>query len=208
MAPQTIRLTDGLDGAVARAAATLHGGGVVLLPTDTVYGIAALASHAAAASQLSALKDRQADVPIAVLCADASQALSLAEPDQQLQRVAARWWPGPLTLVARRRHGVALHLGEPADTVGLRVPDHELVRSIAAEVGPIATTSANRHGEPTPASAADAAASLAGEVALVIDGGSISGEPSTVVDTTTEPWRALRAGPLPAADVIASATRR
>ena len=80
-----------------------------------------------------------------------------------VERVAARFWPGPLTLVLPRRAGVDLHLGEPAHTIGLRVPDHELVRAVAERVGPIATTSANRHGEPTPPTAAEAAASLAGE---------------------------------------------
>ena len=149
---------------VARVAGVLRDGGVVVLPTDTVYGAAALPGVPRATDRLFALKGRGADVPLAVLCAGADQALALADPDgvdDDVRRIAARLWPGPLTLVLPRRPGLGLALGEPATTVGLRCPDHALVRALAAEVGPLATTSANRHGEPTPATAAEAAAALA-----------------------------------------------
>ena len=91
-------------------------------------------------------------------------------------------------------------LGEPAETIGLRCPDHDLVRAVAAEVGPLATTSANRHGVPTPATAAEAADGLVGEVDLVIDGGVLTGTASTVVDATTDALRVLRQGALTVAD--------
>ena len=135
-------------------------GGVVLLPTDTVYGLAALPGISSATARLFALKGRAAEAPLAVLCADQSQALSLAAVPaaRPLGAVASRWWPGPLTVVAQRRAGVELHLGEPSATVGLRVPDHDLVRAIASAVGPIAVTSANHHGRPTCTTVAEAVA--------------------------------------------------
>ena len=142
-----------------------------MLPTDTVYGLAALPTSKGAVDRIFTLKGRRADVPIAVLCATAAQALELCDPVPGVQRVAARFWPGPLTLVLPRRAGVGLHLGEPADTIGLRVPDHPLVRAVAEQTGPIAVTSANRHGEPTAATSRAVAASLDGDADLVVDGG-------------------------------------
>ena len=195
---------DDLLARVDEIVAVLERGGVVVLPTDTVYGLAALASSPAAVERVFELKGRQADVPIAVLCASADQALELAEPVAGADRVAARFWPGPLTLVLPRRAGLDLHLGEPEHTIGLRVPDHELVRAVAARVGPIAATSANRHGAPTPPTAHEAGASLVGEPDLVVDGGRLDATASTVIDATTTPWTALRSGPIDAAEVIAA----
>jgi L-threonylcarbamoyladenylate synthase len=182
---------------VGRAAEALRGGGVVVIPTETVYGLAALPGVPGATTKLFALKGRAANVPLAVLCADADQALALAEePDDLVQTVAAKFWPGPLTLVLRRRQGLAYALGEPHDTVGVRCPDHDFVQALAAEVGPIATTSANLHGEPTPTEAPAVAALFGDGVAVTIDGGPCNGSPSTVVDATTEPWKVLRQGDL------------
>ncbi len=182
-------------------------GEVVLVPTDTVYGIAALPADADATERLFALKGRSSTTPLAVLCADARQAASLVDPADEVgvRHCGERWWPGPLTLVCRRRPGIDLHLGEPAGTVGLRVPDHPLVRMLAERVGPLATTSANRTGQPTAITVEEALRSLGDGLAVAVDGGTIEGTASTVIDTTTTPWRALREGPIPAADVIGSA---
>jgi L-threonylcarbamoyladenylate synthase len=186
---------------------TLEAGGVVVLPTDTVYGLAALPTDAGASSRLFALKGRGADVPVAVLCASAEQALALADDPLApgVAAVAERWWPGPLTLVLPRRTGVALHLGEPRHTIGLRVPDDELVRAVADRVGPIAATSANRHGQPTAVTAQEATEQLGPDVDLVVDGGRLEGRSSTVIDATAEPWRILRDGPLDAAAILQTA---
>jgi tRNA threonylcarbamoyl adenosine modification protein (Sua5/YciO/YrdC/YwlC family) len=195
---------------VARVVEALRQGGVVVLPTDTVYGVAALPADAAAVDRLFALKGRRADVPIAVLCSGADQALALADPvdPAAARRVADRWWPGPLTLVLPRRAGLDLHLGEPTATVGLRVPDHPLVQAVAAEVGPIATTSANRHGEPTATTAGEAVAALGGGLALAVAGGRLEGRSSTVVDATASPWRTLREGPVPGDEITALASEQ
>ncbi|MGH9084238.1 MAG: L-threonylcarbamoyladenylate synthase [Acidimicrobiales bacterium] len=198
-----VTLEDDADAAVDRAAAALTAGGVVVLPTDTVYGLAALPGVRSATERLFHLKDRSERTPLAVLCASPQQALALVDRDlaPELADVAARWWPGPLTVVAPRRVGVTLHLGAPDTTIGLRVPDHDLVRALADRVGPIAATSANRHGEPTPITAIEAAEALLGPVDLIVDGGSLEGGASTVVDVTTSPWRVLREGPITAQDL-------
>lgn len=197
------RLSDGRAAAIERAAAALAAGGVVVLPTDTVYGLAALPGDRSATDRLFRLKERSDRTPLAVLCATPDQALELADPQAlaPLRQATARWWPGPLTVVAPRRVGVTLHLGEPVTTIGLRVPDDDLVRALAGRVGPIAATSANRHGEPTPATAIEAAEGLLGPVDLVVDGGPLEGGASTVVDATTTPWRVLREGPITAQDL-------
>jgi L-threonylcarbamoyladenylate synthase len=193
------------DDVVERVAAALAAGGAVVLPTDTVYGLAALPRDHAATDRLFALKGRSAHTPLAVLCADVDQVLELVDPAvEALVRAAGqRWWPGPLTLVLPRRIGVHLYLGEPDTTIGVRIPDHPLVRAVAATVGPVAATSANRHGEPTPSSAEAAAAALGPGVALVVDGGELAVTASTVVDATRRPGTVLRDGPIPGAEVLA-----
>jgi tRNA threonylcarbamoyl adenosine modification protein (Sua5/YciO/YrdC/YwlC family) len=180
----------------------LRRGDVVVIPTETVYGLAALPAVPGATAKIFALKGRTADVPLAVLCADARQALDLADdPSDAVQRVAKAFWPGPLTLVLRRRPGLGYELGEPATTVGVRCPDHDLVRAIAAQVGPIATTSANLHGQPTPDTAAGIAKLFGDGVAAVVDGGRCDGVPSTVVDATADGWRVLRQGSIDLGDL-------
>jgi L-threonylcarbamoyladenylate synthase len=180
---------------VERAANLLKAGEAIVLPTETVYGLAALPSVPGATARLFELKGRAANVPLAVLCADVEQALALADsPSAAVRDVADQYWPGPLTLVLRRRPGLGYELGEPADTIGVRCPDHALVQALAREVGPIATTSANRHGEPTPEQATAVAAVFGDSVGLVLDGGPCRGTPSTVVDAVSEQWKLLRRG--------------
>lgn len=185
-------------GALDAVVAALRAGLAVVVPTETVYGVAARADDDAATALLATLKRRSASRALAVLVADVDQGLALvADPSAAVRGLAERWWPGPLTLVVRRS-AAAAHLalgGDPA-TIGVRCPDEAFVRAVAAEVGPIATTSANRHGDATPATAAAAAGVLDGSVAVVVDGGPRHGAPSTVVDLTTDRMVVLRAGAL------------
>lgn len=185
--------------ALDRARAVLLRGGTVILPTDTVYGLAALPGVAGATDQLFALKGRRGHQPLAVLVADVDQALDLVDPPgPAVRRWMGELWPGPLTLVLRRRPAVrALALGGDGATIGVRCPAHPFVRALARAVGPIATTSANRHGEATPTSARAAAAMLDGPVGLVVDGGPAGTVASTVVDVSAEPWRVVRGGAVP-----------
>jgi L-threonylcarbamoyladenylate synthase len=197
-----------IDEAVKVAAETLRAGEVVALPTDTVYGLAALPWDPGHTGRLFRLKGRGSDVPVAVLCADVGQALGLADGDRMpegARRIAERLWPGPLTLVLPRRVGLGYALGRPEHTIGVRCPDHELVRALAREVGPLATTSANRHGEATPPTAAGVVEVFGDGLGLVLDAGPCAEPPSAVVDATGHAWRVLRAGRVSEADLAAAA---
>ena len=182
--------------ALERASRVLASGGTVVLPTDTLYGLAALAELPRSTEKLFDLKGRADVQPVAVLVANVEQALELvAPPAADPARWMATLWPGPLTLVLPRSAPAReLALGGDPATIGVRCPDHDFIRSLAAELGPLATTSANRSGEPTPADPSDAAASLAGEVDLVVDGGPGGAVASTVVDASGPEWSILREG--------------
>lgn len=184
--------------AIARIETALRAGRAVILPTDTVYGVAMLASTPGAARILSELKGRSPDQPLAVLVADVDQALSWAEPlSGPAAELADAFWPGPLTLVLRRRpERHHIELGGDVRTVGVRCPDDPVIHGLANRLGSLVTTSANAHGDPTPDTAAAAAGALRGQVEVVLDGGTLRRPASTVVDCTTDPVRILRAGAL------------
>lgn len=184
------------------AAEVLRRGAAVVVPTDTVYGLAVLPSVPGSTARVFALKGRPLAAPLAVLVASVEQAGELVElppPGSPLRAVLDALWPGPLTVVLPRRADVDVDLGGDRTTVGVRCPDHDFVRTLAAELGPLATTSANPHGEPTPATAVAAAADLADDIALVVDGGRCEGEASTVIDGTIPGFPILREGPITAA---------
>jgi L-threonylcarbamoyladenylate synthase len=200
------------DDAAGRAAAVevLRAGGIVALPTDTVYGIAVSLETAGGIEALFAAKHRPPDRGIALLIADAEQATTIAEWPPAAAALAAAFWPGGLTLVVPQRDDVAWPpvLTGGAPTIGLRVPDHDAPRALAAAVGPLPTTSANRSGEPEAPDAAAIVAQLGDAVALVLDGGrAAGGPPSTVVDCTAEPPRILRAGAVDRAGLEAALGR-
>ena len=182
--------------------AALERGEPVVVPTDTVYGLAALPGVPRAVDQIFDRKGRSAAVPVAVLCATADEALALAEADDVVRTVAVKLWPGPLTLVVPRRADLDWSLGEPSHTIGVRVPDHALIAALTARVGPIATTSANRHGSPTPSTLAEVLAEL-GDDLVAVDGGRLDGLASTVVDATGDTWRILRAGAITTGELAA-----
>jgi L-threonylcarbamoyladenylate synthase len=184
-----------VDEAFSMTMAALRRGAVVVIPTDTVYGLAARADDADAMARLFALKGRDAGKSIAVLVGDLGQARSLTT--HSLDRFAP-FWPGPLTVVVSRAEGAVLHIGSDDATVGIRCPDDAFVRRLALEVGPIAASSANESGAPTPTTAGEVAA-LFPSVSLVVDGGPRRGLASTVIDATVDPPRLLRAGSLPPA---------
>jgi L-threonylcarbamoyladenylate synthase len=182
------------------AAAALLAGNVIAIPTDTVYGVAVVPTVTGATDRLFAAKGRPRHVPLAVLVADAEQAWALtASPvPGPAAELAARHWPGALTIVVRRADGWPADLGDTTGTVGLRCPDHRWVRAVCRRVGPLATTSANLHGQSTPVDAEGVTTMLGAAVALVVDGGPCAGAPSTVVDCTVGRPRVLREGRLSA----------
>jgi L-threonylcarbamoyladenylate synthase len=188
------------------AVAVLRAGGVVALPTDTVYGIAVALGTPGGVERLFAAKSRPPDKAIALLLADVDQAAEIGELSPAATALAGAFWPGGLTLVVPRRRdrplpaaltGGPLAPGEIA-TVGLRVPGHATPRALAAALGPLPTTSANRSGEPEARDADEIEAMLGDGIDLIIDGGpSAGGLASTVVDMTGEQPRVLRHGAIP-----------
>lgn len=180
--------------ALARAGDALRAGEVVVIPTDTVYGVAVDPFAPGATERLFAAKRRPRDVTLPVLVASPDDAEQVAVVTPLARDLAARHWPGGLTIVLDRVPGLDLDLGTNEATVGVRCPDHDLARELCAEIGPLAVTSANLHGEPTPATAPEVAAALGEAVAFVIDGGACAGVPSTVVDCTGVSPVVLRAG--------------
>jgi L-threonylcarbamoyladenylate synthase len=189
-------------GVRAREAAVeaLRQGQVVAIPTDTVYGLAVDPMQPGAVERIFALKDRPVDVALPLMVAGAGQLkVTTGSLDTAAGKLAHRFWPGPLTLVVPRARGFSVDLGGPPSarrTVGVRWPAHALVELICAEVGPLAVTSANLHGRPPATSATEVDASFAGldGLALVLDGGTCDGTPSTVVECRGPACRCLREG--------------
>ncbi|MCY3649842.1 MAG: threonylcarbamoyl-AMP synthase [Acidimicrobiaceae bacterium] len=186
--------------AAAAALAALRTGEPVGVPTDTVYGLAAGAGDADAIQRLFELKERPADRSIAVLVADVAAAETLVEFTPQARRLAERFWPGPLTIVAARTASAPPHLGK-GSTIGVRLPGDDTMQAIAGP-GPLAVTSANLHGGPTP-STAQGVAELFPTLRLVVDGGPRPGASSTVVDVTAATPVVLREGPISLDEILA-----
>jgi tRNA threonylcarbamoyl adenosine modification protein (Sua5/YciO/YrdC/YwlC family) len=180
-------------------------GGVVALPTDTVYGVAASLVHGDAVASLFLLKNRPAGVPLPVLVHALSPIQEIdVEWSELAQRLSEEFWPGPLTIVVPASRELALSVGGSGDTVGVRVPNDELLLSLLRESGPLAVTSANAHGEPPCHFAQEVLAALAGDrLAGVLDDGERRGEVSTVVEVSESSWRVLREGAVTAERIAA-----
>jgi L-threonylcarbamoyladenylate synthase len=185
--------------AIARAAAVLRAGGLVAFPTETVYGLGANALDAAAVARIFAAKGRPASNPLIVHLADAADLPRVAgTPNAVAARLAARFWPGPLTLVLPRAAGVPDAVTAGGPTVAVRVPSHPVARALIAAAGvPVAAPSANRSTRLSPTTAEHVLADLDGLVDLVLDGGPTPGGiESTVIDVTGDVPRLLRPGPV------------
>jgi L-threonylcarbamoyladenylate synthase len=191
--------------AIDRAVKALSGGDIIGLPTDTVYGLAADPFHTGASDRLFRLKGRPRSVELPVLVGSEDQALALctAVPASAL-RLMSRYWPGPLTLVLPRRPDLDADLGEEDATIGIRCPAHPVPLAICKQIGPIATTSANRHKEPSLTTAKEVSEALGHELVLVLDAGICDGLPSTVVDCTGEAPKVLREGRLSSGELCAT----
>jgi L-threonylcarbamoyladenylate synthase len=173
----------GAAGAYEQAARLLRAGQLVAIPTETVYGLAVLPA-AQNLRRLLSVKRRSTDKGIQLLIDSLEQVRDLVEVTTAGERLAQRFWPGPLTLVLdlRPEAGLSPLLTGSRPTVGLRLPDHEVPRRLARELGPLAASSANLSGEPPATTAERVMATLAEELALVLDGGPArEGLSSTVV---------------------------
>lgn len=194
------------DDAAGRSVAidVLTAGGIVALPTDTVYGIAVKLTTPGGIERLFHVKHRPPEKGIALLLASVDQAAVVGIMDHDAQRLASAFWPGPLTLVLPGRPGAGLPavLTDGAPTVGVRLPDHASPRALAAVLGPLPTTSANLSGQPDSLDVEMVINQLGSRVDLILDGGRTSGAvPSTVVDCTAAPPRILREGVLGSARI-------
>lgn len=198
---------DLFDQAVARAVEALRRGGLVVLPTETVYGLAANALDASAVERIFTAKGRPANNPVIVHVAGLPMAKHCASRwPEEADRLARAFWPGPLTLVAPRAADIPDVVTARGGTVGLRWPSHPLMQAVIRACGfPLAAPSANRSGGISPTNAAHAQKSLGAQVDLIIDGGqSQIGIESTVVDVSGKPARLLRPGMI-GADALAAA---
>jgi L-threonylcarbamoyladenylate synthase len=181
-----------LDGAVL----AISRGGVIAIPTDTVYGLACDPSSAAAIDRIYALKRRPADLELTLLTATIADIEDDVVLSAAARTLAAAYWPGALSIVCelrRRRWEI------PRNLVTLSVPDHPVTLELLRRTGPLATTSANRHGDRAPGTASEVVAAFGGEIDAIVDGGRCGGLPSTIIDCTTTTPRVLREGPIPAA---------
>ena len=200
--------TDPADETLVDAARTLRAGGLVAFPTETVYGLGANALDAAAVGRIFAAKGRPADNPVIVHAADAAAAWQVTTgPTPLAERLAARFWPGPLTLVLHAAPGLPAALTAGLTSVAVRVPAHPVALALLRLAGvPVAAPSANPSGRPSPTTAAHVLAELADAVELVIDGGPCAvGLESTVVDARGTQPVVLREGAITREQLAAAA---
>lgn len=189
------------DAAVAEAAARLRAGGAVAVPTETVYGLAADATSAEAVAGIYAAKGRPSFNPLIVHVPDVAAAARIAVLGDAARALAARFWPGPLTLVLplAEGHGIAGLVTAGLPTVAVRVPAHRAMRAVlAAFGGPLAAPSANRSGAISPTRAAHVVASLGAAAGLVIDDGATEAGLESTIVAPGDPPRLLRPGPVTA----------
>jgi L-threonylcarbamoyladenylate synthase len=191
--------------ALAAAESALAVGSLVVLPTDTVYGVAARPDVPAATDRVFEAKQRPRGLILPVLVADLVAGQTTAVFDQRAHLLATGFWPGGVTLVLPRTPAARTwDLGEETETVGVRVPADDVALHLLERTGPLAVTSANRSGEPTPHDCEGVRAGLGGSVAVYLCAGRRSGQPSTVVDLTGPDMKVLRHGVVPAEDLEAA----
>jgi L-threonylcarbamoyladenylate synthase len=184
--------------AVEAVASAISKGQLVVLPTDTVYGVAADAFDPDAVARLLEAKGRGRNMPPPVLIGDAGtvDALVTSLPDYA-RTLIEHCWPGPLTLIGREQPSLRWDLGDTRGTVAVRMPDHEVALEILRRTGPLAVSSANSTGRPAATSAAAAEEMLGESVEVIVDAGDSPGEtPSTILDVTMDRPRILREGML------------
>ncbi len=183
--------------AVEDAVTWIQSGGVVAIPTDTLYGLAADPFNAAAVERIFAVKGRSAERALPLIAADVAQITSYFGPlSRDAETLAGRFWPGPLTMLLHAPRAMAADVSGGTGRVGVRVPDHSIARAVCAGVGrPITATSANISGEPATSDPDEVERTLGGAVDFLLDTGRTrGGAPSTILDVTDGDPRLVRAG--------------
>lgn len=189
---------------VAAAARAIRNGKLIVLPTDTVYGIGADAFTADAVAALLAAKGRGRDMPVPVLVGAPTTLAGVAVTDKTIDALVEAFWPGGLTLICRQQPSLRWDLGDTGGTVAVRMPDHEVAIEVLKTTGPLAVSSANVTGHPPAQSATEARDQLGESVAVYLEAGlTDSDTPSTIVDVTGEMPRVLRQGAIGLAELQA-----
>jgi len=202
---KTIVVPSNSSDAIKQALEVLRLGGLVAFPTDTVYGVGALAFDGKAVESIYAAKGRPIQKAIPVLIGDESdlETVGMNIPDIA-HKLASRFWPGPLTVLVPKKPTLPESVSA-TDTVGVRIPDHEVARALLRAAGPMAVTSANISGQPSPSTADEVFAQLNRRIELIIDGGKTpGGVPSTLVDCTGEKIIILRNGPISMEELLST----
>ncbi|HUQ30275.1 MAG TPA: L-threonylcarbamoyladenylate synthase [Candidatus Paceibacterota bacterium] len=205
-----LSLTDDVVADLAKEAAdVLRSGGVVLYPTDTLYGLGADALSNEAVDRVYAVKGRDPKKPMHAIVKSVETAQSYGEITEEARRLAARFWPGPLTLVLKKKSVVRTGIARDMDTIGLRVPQNQFCRALCEAFGGlITTTSANISGAPPVFRPADILAQLgnhADRIDLVIDAGVLpESKPSTLIDLSTDTLTLLREGKISIEEIEAA----
>ena len=177
------------------ALAALHRGQVIAVATDTVYGLACDPGNAAAVERVYALKRRPTDLELSLLAHDIAQLDGMVAWTPIATGLAAAFWPGPLSLVLPVG-AVRLAVPRLGETLSVRVPAHRVLLELLDQSGPLATTSANRHGEPPATSVAAVRRQFGDQISVIGGGGSPGGQASTIIDCSVTPPRVLREGPI------------
>jgi L-threonylcarbamoyladenylate synthase len=197
----TVRTLDDLDEVLTEVGTVLREPDVVVMPTDTVYGIVADAFDPRATAALRSAKRLASTAPLTVLIRTPRQAAALAsDVPEAADRLMASYWPGPLTLVLPVNADLGWDIGTPR-VVAVRMPAETALLEVVADVGPLACSAASRPADPLPTSLAAARAALGDRVALYVDDGPRDNAVSTIVDLTRARAVVLREGAVPAADV-------
>lgn len=190
---------------IQQALAVLKNGGILAFPTDTVYGLGALAFDNAAIESIYIAKDRPIEKAIPILIGDLSDLdqVTVDIPNMAL-RFASRFWPGPLTCIVPKKQTLPLAVSATS-TVAVRIPNHPNALALLCAAGPMAVTSANISGQPSPSTAEEVYSQLNGRIPLILDGGKAPGGiPSTLVNCTGSEPVILRAGPISLAELLSA----
>jgi L-threonylcarbamoyladenylate synthase len=204
--PRVIRVSDDEQqwpGLLEVGGEVIARGGLVVLPTDTLYGVGCDPFNPSAVEVLFAAKQRGRDLPLPVLVHTWRQAIGLVEEvSEQAQALIAAWWPGPLTLVMREAAGIGWDLGESRGTVAVRMPKQTFALALIQRTGPLAGSSANRSGEPSPREIPAILEQLGDHVGVFFDAGpAAEGPASSIVDLSGRRPRLLREGAIPAGEL-------
>ena len=206
---EVFSLSDDRDKALEAAAKAIGEGSIVVFPTDTVYGVGGDAFNQFATERIFAAKERPRSMPLPVLVAWPRQAWALCgSVPPAAAELAAAFWPGALTLLLPVSDELSIDLGETKGRIAVRIPAHQDLIELISSVGPMAATSANRSGSPTPSTIEEIRRELGDAVAVYVDGGPAREEvPSTIVDCTRRKPKVVREGAIGSKEIDAALGR-